>query len=233
MRIAIFTDVHGNKEALKAIFDDIKKENIDETICLGDTIGIGPNPRECMDLIVNNNVTYILGNHELYYLIGTQLNDEMDEAGIRHCNWVASQLTKKHQDYLKNCPLTIERTYNGKKILFTHFLLNENSKDLYPYHEFDIIHDGTINEIVKKLDYDYIFTGHEHEAFTVDDKLFDIGSSGCLTSNITKYTIFNTDTFKIETKKIKYDRIGFENSMKERDYPERNRIAPNFYSISL
>ena len=54
-----FSDIHGNKEALTAIIEDIKKENIDEVICLGDTIGIGPNPKECLDLIINNNIKMV------------------------------------------------------------------------------------------------------------------------------------------------------------------------------
>ncbi len=54
MRIAIFSDIHENKEALKSIIDDINNNNIDEIICLGDTIGIGPNPKECMDMIIGN-----------------------------------------------------------------------------------------------------------------------------------------------------------------------------------
>lgn len=66
MKIAVFTDIHGNYEALKSIIEDIKKLKIDSIICLGDTIGIGPNSKECLDLIIENNITMILGNHELY-----------------------------------------------------------------------------------------------------------------------------------------------------------------------
>lgn len=50
MKIAVFTDIHGNYEALKVIIEDIQKEKINNIICLGDTIGIGPNPKECLDL---------------------------------------------------------------------------------------------------------------------------------------------------------------------------------------
>ena len=46
----------------------MENEKINEIICLGDTIGIGPNPKECMDLIINNDIKMVLGNHELYYL---------------------------------------------------------------------------------------------------------------------------------------------------------------------
>ena len=55
MRIAIFSDIHGNREALTSIIEDINNQNINEIICLGDTIGIGPNPKECMDIIIDNN----------------------------------------------------------------------------------------------------------------------------------------------------------------------------------
>ena len=48
MKVAIFSDIHGNREALISIIKDIKKEGIKKIICLGDTIGIGPNPKECM-----------------------------------------------------------------------------------------------------------------------------------------------------------------------------------------
>ena len=54
--VAIITDIHGNLEALEAILKDIKTQEIDEVICLGDTIGIGPNSKECIDLLMENNV---------------------------------------------------------------------------------------------------------------------------------------------------------------------------------
>ena len=82
MKTAIFTDIHGNKEALSSIIDDIKKDHIAEIICLGDIIGIGPNPKEYMDIIVDNNIKTVLGNHELYFLKGTDI-DEMGEGKIK------------------------------------------------------------------------------------------------------------------------------------------------------
>ena len=56
MKLAVFTDIHGNLEALKAIINDIKSKNVDEIICLGDTIGLGSESKECLDLIIENNI---------------------------------------------------------------------------------------------------------------------------------------------------------------------------------
>ena len=100
MRIAIFSDIHGNKEALKSIINDIDNNNIDEIICLGDTIGIGPNPKECMDMIISNNIKMVLGNHELYFLKGTDIDDEMGEGEIKHQNWIKKQITNDQNEYL-------------------------------------------------------------------------------------------------------------------------------------
>lgn len=66
MKIAVFTDIHGNFPALKVIMDDINKSEFDEVIFLGDAIGIGPKSKECLEMLLNSKVTIIAGNHELY-----------------------------------------------------------------------------------------------------------------------------------------------------------------------
>ena len=66
MKIAVFSDIHANLQALEAIIEDIKKQNVDRIICLGDIISKGPNPKECLDLIIENNIEMLPGNLELY-----------------------------------------------------------------------------------------------------------------------------------------------------------------------
>ena len=47
---AIISDIHSNLEALQAVLKDIEKHPVTEIYCLGDVVGYGPNPRECVDL---------------------------------------------------------------------------------------------------------------------------------------------------------------------------------------
>ncbi|MCA9055952.1 MAG: metallophosphoesterase, partial [Planctomycetaceae bacterium] len=61
---AIISDIHGNLEALDAVLADIRTHNVDEIYCLGDIIGYGPNPRECIDLVMENCKITIIGNHD-------------------------------------------------------------------------------------------------------------------------------------------------------------------------
>lgn len=90
MKIAIFSDIHGNLEALKSIIEDINKKEFDEVIYLGDAIGIGPQPKECLELLKQSNVKFILGNHELYFLRGTEIDDEIKDTQLAHMKWVKS-----------------------------------------------------------------------------------------------------------------------------------------------
>lgn len=233
MKVAIFSDIHGNREALISIIKDIKKEGIKKIICLGDTIGIGPNPKECMDIIVDNNIKMVLGNHELYFIKGTQIDDEMGDGEIKHQNWIKNKITDRQKQYLEKCNMTYEIDCNGKKVVCEHFLIDYNSNDQYPFHDLKIAKDGSINEIIKPLNYDLIFIGHEHNVFTVDNKLYDVGSSGCRKDNTTQYTIFDTETFTVETKSLEYDRTNFEQDLLKENYPDRNLIAKCFFGIEL
>ena len=49
---AIISDIHSNLEALQAVLDDIASQNVQEIYCLGDVVGYGPNPRECVDQVM-------------------------------------------------------------------------------------------------------------------------------------------------------------------------------------
>ena len=60
---AIVSDIHANLEAMKVVLDDLLSKNITDIICLGDIVGYGPNPRECIDLATAFRVS-LLGNHE-------------------------------------------------------------------------------------------------------------------------------------------------------------------------
>lgn len=64
MKRAIISDVHGNLEALKAVLAHVKEQGVDDVFCLGDVIGYGPNPCECLDLVIENCTLSLLGNHD-------------------------------------------------------------------------------------------------------------------------------------------------------------------------
>ena len=62
--IAIISDIHGNLEALTVVMEEIRRRNITNICCLGDVIGYGPNPLECLDTVIENCEFTIMGNHD-------------------------------------------------------------------------------------------------------------------------------------------------------------------------
>src|SRR5512132_659541 len=65
MRVAILSDVHASAEALRAVLDDIGRRGVKATFCLGDSVGYGAEPAECLDLLFESCTSIIAGNHDL------------------------------------------------------------------------------------------------------------------------------------------------------------------------
>jgi diadenosine tetraphosphatase ApaH/serine/threonine PP2A family protein phosphatase len=65
MRVAILSDVHANAEALRAVLDDIDRRSVRSIACLGDSVGYGAEPSECLDLLFQSCTSMIAGNHDL------------------------------------------------------------------------------------------------------------------------------------------------------------------------
>jgi diadenosine tetraphosphatase ApaH/serine/threonine PP2A family protein phosphatase len=61
---AIISDIHSNIEALTTVLADIEKRGIKKIYCLGDIIGYGPNPKDCLDLVIEKTQACVMGNHD-------------------------------------------------------------------------------------------------------------------------------------------------------------------------
>lgn len=64
MMFAVISDIHANFEALQAVVADIDARKVKKIYCLGDIVGYGPQPAECIDLIAGRCVATIMGNHD-------------------------------------------------------------------------------------------------------------------------------------------------------------------------
>lgn len=64
MRYGIFSDVHSNLEALDAVIDAFKKEDINTYLCAGDLVGYAANPNECIERVLGLKPVIVAGNHD-------------------------------------------------------------------------------------------------------------------------------------------------------------------------
>jgi len=109
MRYAIIADIHANLAALMAVLSDIyKKEEIGELWCLGDIVGYGPDPHQCIELLRRTNHICVAGNHDLA-AIGEINTSDFNPDAAAACEWTAKQLTAQDRVYLNDLPLVIER----------------------------------------------------------------------------------------------------------------------------
>lgn len=106
MRVLIISDIHANLDALQAVIQD--SGEVEQVWCLGDLVGYGPEPNECVDLVKSlPNLTCIKGNHDLAATGGIDIslfNSEAKESMF----WHQSTLTKENKKYLKELPEKVE-----------------------------------------------------------------------------------------------------------------------------
>jgi diadenosine tetraphosphatase ApaH/serine/threonine PP2A family protein phosphatase len=92
--IAIISDIHSNLEALEAVLEDIRKREVEKIYCLGDIVGYGPNPRECIDLMKACSVV-LMGNHDEAVLFGARDFNLRAEMAIE---WTRKELLENTPD---------------------------------------------------------------------------------------------------------------------------------------
>ncbi len=160
MRRALISDIHGTLEALEVVLDDIQSQGIAEIMCLGDIIGYGPNPRECIDRVMETCQVTLLGNHDQ----GAMFDPEGFNIGAeRAIFWTREQLessgdranNEKRWEFLGELP----RTYRIGPFLFVHGSpRNPLSEYIFPE---DIYNHRKMERLFQLVER-YCFQGHTH-----------------------------------------------------------------------
>src|SRR5690348_9787718 len=111
MRYAIFTDVHANLEALEAVLAKIdelaQEEPIEKIWFLGDLVGYGPNPNECINRLRECTDIIIAGNHD-WAAVGKIDLEDFSAAARISAEWTAEQLTEENREFLAQLPERLE-----------------------------------------------------------------------------------------------------------------------------
>lgn len=106
MRILILGDIHSNLEAFQAVLQRAEdRGDFDKVWCLGDTVGYGPDPGPCLDLLRQYNPVNIAGNHD-HAAVGLVGLDAFNPLAASACQWTARNLSEEQKAYLKSLPLT-------------------------------------------------------------------------------------------------------------------------------
>jgi len=109
MRYAIIADIHSNLAAFTAVLDDIERRGgVEEVWCLGDVVGYGPDPHQCIELLRQYNHICVAGNHD-WAAIGKVDTSDFNPDAAAACHWTARQLSPEDIRYLESLPLVVQR----------------------------------------------------------------------------------------------------------------------------
>lgn len=222
MRRALISDVHGNLEALRAVLADIQEQQIQEVYCLGDVIGYGPNPCECLDLVMELSVC-ILGNHDQASMFDP---DGFNPVALRAIYWTRekldespgnSEVVNRRWDFLGELP----RFKDEGKYKFVHGSPRDPTNEyVFPEHAYD---ERKMANLFRRVD-QFCFQGHTHipgvfteggefispedccysYAFTGGKLMINVGSVGQPRDSDPRacYTILTDE--KVEFRRIEY-----------------------------
>ena len=217
MRYGLIADIHANLEALDAVLVSAAKEDLDAYLCIGDIVGYGANPKECVEMVrALKPKALIAGNHDwgtLGLLDLDYFNKEARDAIV----WTRGAIGKSETDYLRN----FELVWSNDNATLVHGSLDEPQEFRYIFDTKDADKTFRLSKTV------LCFVGHSHIAgiFYCDGKVYGkvkgtkvrIGSGKKYIVNIgsvgqprdgdsrASYAIYDEDGGDVEIKRVSYD----------------------------
>jgi putative phosphoesterase len=166
VKLAVFSDSHGNIQGLQAVLADIESRGAEIVWCGGDLVGYGANPGEVVEEIQRQGIPTIMGNYDDgigYFRIACGCdypNDKAMEMGQRSIAWTKEHTTEAHKRYLRNLPYKLQREIEGHQVVLVHGspdLLNE-------YLRVDVA-DAVFQKHLESTRADVLLFGHTHKPF--------------------------------------------------------------------
>ena len=153
MKIAVISDIHSNLEALETAVNHIKsQEKIDDIICLGDIVGYGANPKECIDIVFDITDKVCMGNHD-YAVLYPELEEFMNPRARLAVRWTRDEV----YDLLKERESDLKKQIESGNILYVH------SNPLDPY-SWEYIFGIEAQLYLISMQHKLCFIGHTHQA---------------------------------------------------------------------
>jgi diadenosine tetraphosphatase ApaH/serine/threonine PP2A family protein phosphatase len=151
MRYLLLSDIHANLEALDATLTAAESLDPCQIMCLGDVVGYGADPAECLDTIGNHANLILAGNHDLA-VAGLVPYDDFNAIAKRSIDWTRESLTPEDMELLGNLPLQ----YIDGDYCFAH----ASPMDPMAFHYVRTLDD--VASVFNHIGQRYCFVGHTH-----------------------------------------------------------------------
>lgn len=153
MRIALFSDIHGNHTALEAVLADIERHHADKLVCLGDLATIGPQPIAVLDRLQALECEYVMGNHDAALLEMDKLDEyRIARSVAESVIWCEQQLRPQDFEFLRALPKAIDVPLGLGMTMYCYHGSPQSNVDLVlattPAEELDWLFDGNRADIM-------------------------------------------------------------------------------------
>jgi predicted phosphodiesterase len=232
MRYGIFSDIHSNLEALQAVLKAYEKEKIDKYFCLGDIVGYGANPNECVEITRNIAEMTMAGNHD-WASVNMFSREFFNKDAKETILWTSKQLSESSRDFLQNLKLMSER----ENFVLVHGTLKDPKEFNY------LLNINDCQETFHLMKSGVCFIGHTHVPVVyIKDKLghthyedtptikiesgnkyiVNVGSVGQPRDSIPKasYCVWDTEKREVEIKRALYDVFTARQKIIDKGLPE-------------
>lgn len=151
MKHAILSDIHGNLDALEAVLRDVDAQKVDDMVCLGDFVGYGASPNECIDRLLPLIEVAVAGNHDLAACGRIKLGYFNPDAA-KAARWTTEMLTDEHLEYLRDLPFSV----HWKGIRLVHASPQDPEEWHYVFSPADAVYE------MEACEEPVCFIGHSH-----------------------------------------------------------------------
>jgi len=159
MRTAVLSDIHANLEAFEAVLYHAEKSEVDNYVCLGDVVGYGASPNECVEILQSLSCPCILGNHDAAVL---DIPINMNQDGRRVINWTRLNLTKAATFFLGS----MEDIIHDGDICYCHSTPYKTRRWYY------VAEKSYISSSFARSKAKVLFVGHTHVPLAITRKNF-------------------------------------------------------------
>lgn len=159
MAIAIISDIHANLEALQSVLKSVKQYDVEAIYCLGDIVGYGPNPNECVDLVRENCEHVLVGNHD-FAAIGKTDIEYFNQYAKAAAFWTRDHLTKENINYLASLPFT----HQNDDMIMVH------ASPTNPAHWYYVLNPYDAHAEMQSFNQPLCFIGHSHVPIVYSEK---------------------------------------------------------------
>ncbi|MHB9146597.1 MAG: metallophosphoesterase family protein [Symbiobacteriia bacterium] len=166
MKLAVFSDIHGNLQGLNAVLKDIEARSADVVWCGGDLVGYGANPGEVVETIARRGVPTVMGNYDDavgYFRIVCGCDYPDEEAmnrGLRSVQWTKEQTTDDHKAYLRNLPYRLQREMEGHQVVLVHGSPESLTEYLFAHTDRTVF-----SKHLETTAADVLICGHTHKPY--------------------------------------------------------------------